>query len=42
MFSLISAFFWISGKKRKPIGLTNSEYAKEFVRISALEDKLYL
>ena len=26
--------------KRKHTGLTNSEYAKEFVRISVLEEKL--
>ena len=42
MFSLISAFFWISGMKRKHTGLTNSEYAKELVRISVLEEKLDL
>ena len=42
MFSLSSAFFWISGIKRQHTGLTNSESAKELVRISVLEEKLYL
>ena len=42
MFSLIFAFFWIFGIKRKHTGLTNSEYAKELARISVLEEKLDL
>ena len=35
-------FFSIFGTKRKHTGLSNSEYAKELVRISVLDEKLDL
>ena len=40
----VSFFFFLSifGTKRKHTVLTNSEYAKELVRISVLEEKLSL
>ena len=42
VFSLIFTFLSIFGTKRKHTVLTNSEYAKELVRISVLEEKLSL
>ena len=42
MFSLSFSFLSVFGTKRKHSGLTNSEYAKELVRISVLNEKLDL
>ena len=42
VFSLFFCFFSIFCIKRKHTGLTNSESAKELVRISVLEEKLDL
>ena len=42
MFSLIFDFFSTFGTKRKHTGLTDSEYAKDMVRLSVLEEKLDL
>ena len=42
MFLLIFAFLSIFGTKRKHVGLTNTEYAKDLVRISVLVEKLDL
>ena len=36
------AFSRFFGTKRKHTGLINSEYAKDLVRISVLEEKLFL
>ena len=36
------SFLSLSGSKRKHTGLTNSEYAEELVRITVLEEKLFL
>ena len=42
VFSIFVGFFSIFGTKRKHTGLNNSEYAKEFLRIIVLEEKLDL
>ena len=42
MFSLSFAFLSVFGTKRKHSGLANSEYAKELVRISVLDEKMDL